>query len=89
MARFARERACLGAKPEDRQVENVPVSVRNHAQQLSVVVGLLRVRRMHERVVVFKRQVAQAEIDADKRNNAEIARLDVLDHGLRPLDLCR
>lgn len=85
VTRLRREGVRLGAVSKDRQVEDVAVGMGEHAQQVTVFVRLRRVRRMHHSAL-FEREVAQAEVDSDDGDDAEIARLDQADHRLRSLD---
>ena len=46
-----------------------------HAKQLSIVVRLGRIRRMHDSIV-FERQIGQTEINADEGDDTQIASLN-------------
>lgn len=75
MARFTRESACLGPVAENRQVENVAVGVREHSQQVAIVVRLLWICRV-QHSVVFEGQITQTEVYSDQGDNPQVSRLD-------------
>lgn len=75
MAGFTRKCASLGAVAENREVEDVSVSVRKHSKQVTVVVWLLGVRRV-QYSVVFESQIAKTKVNPDQWHHSQVSSLD-------------
>lgn len=55
--------------------------MRDHPQQISIVVGSHRVRRVHQCIVLFESQISKTKVDANKRHNTQVIWLYKVYHG--------